>query len=460
MQTNKNNRRFSYTEPILYNGAYYPTAKVYIDNGNGVAKDSTMFADSNGQYYTMDNDKAYPVDIQYELPEVEVTPSREDILSSMFDRYLTMSNDRTRVNNVPHSEYNTHLRENALRGAREHSLWDKEHPNLSVWRDFATVVPFGVVVAPLVGGLGETTLGQAAISGAEKIMSKPAVKAMDSALGLGFGVKGAYDISQGDVAPMTIFELASVYPSITAISKYAHSKLLPSRNNLTNNILKVGDVDTNTFNFTGFLEDPLQMHLKRARAKGFNTSDINILNISEDTPKTKAFFERTAKQFDMSPEEVKTELINHLDVHGHASAPTWERTIIHDGKGGNATNALLSHEIDHILHYPGEPIPEGVFFPRIKKLYGDEFIKYNNTEVAARGSQIHDYFGHTNKEPITEGMLKYARDNYVKDTGINNNMNDLLWSINDYKGLADWMTKYATGLIPLGIINTTHKNQK
>lgn len=224
MPINSNNRRFSYTEPILYKGAYYPTAKVYMDNGNGVAKDSTMFADSNGQYYTMDNDKAYPVDIQYELPEVEVTPSREDMLSAMFNRHLTMSNDRTRVNNVPHREYNTHLRENALRGAREHNLWDREHPNLSAWRDFATAVPFGIAATPLVGGLGETALGQAAINGAEKIMSKPAVKAIDSALGLGFGTKGAYDISQGDVTPSTLLELAGIYPGIKAAKGLLNSK--------------------------------------------------------------------------------------------------------------------------------------------------------------------------------------------------------------------------------------------
>lgn len=210
MPVNSNNRRFSYTEPVLYNGAYYPTAKVYMDNGNGVAKDSTMFVDNNGQYYTMDNDKAYPVDIQYELPEVEVTPSKEEDLSAAFDRYLTMSNDRTRVNNVPHREYNIHLKDNALKGAREHNLWDKEHPNLSAWRDFATAVPFGVASAPLVGGLGETTLGQAAINGVNKFMANPLIEIANSAIGMGFGANGLQDISRGTFTPNTAMELAGI----------------------------------------------------------------------------------------------------------------------------------------------------------------------------------------------------------------------------------------------------------
>lgn len=75
----------------------------------------------------------------------------------------------------------------------------------------------------------------------------------------------------------------------------------------------------------------------------------------------------------------------------------------------------------------------------------------NNTEVAARGSQLHDYFGHTGIEPITADELKYAKEHYIKDTGINNNMFDLLWSINDYDALAKWMTKYSTGIIPFGL---------
>ena len=97
-------------------------------------------------------------------------------------------------------------------------------------------------------------------------------------------------------------------------------------------------------------------------------------------------------------------------------------------------------------------------FPRIY-LKGNYFKNLNNTEVAARGSQLHDYFGHTGIEPITADELKYAKEHYVKDTGINNNMSDLLWSINDYDALAKWMTKYSTGIVPLGIMYNYQQNK-
>ena len=178
------------------------------------------------------------------------------------------------------------------------------------------------------------------------------------------------------------------------------------------------------------------------------------------TPETTAFINRTAQKFNMTPKEVKTELLNHMNTHGHAGAPTWEKVALHDGKGGKNTNALLSHELDHLLHYPDEPVPDDTFYPRLKNLFGNEFFKHNNTEVAARGSQIHDYFGHIGKEPITENMLKYARDNYVADTNLDNDMYEMLWSTKNLKSLADWMTKYATGIsLPIGITATSSKGK-
>ena len=37
-------------------------------------------------------------------------------------------------------------------------------------------------------------------------------------------------------------------------------------------------------------------------------------------------------------------------------------------------------------------------------------------------------------------------------------MYDFLWSINDYDALAKWMTKYSTGIVPLGIIGNNQLN--
>lgn len=215
--TNNKTRRFSYTEPILYMGESYPSAKTDIVNDRGLTNSGTIFAVNNGEYYTLDsNGNAMPAIISEELPEIEVRPSQDEMLSAAFNRYLTMSNDKSKVNNVSHREYNSHLKESALNGAKAHASWDKVHPNLAAWRDFATAVPFGVAATPLLGGLGETALGRAVIEGVGKVMAKPAVKAVDSALGIGFGAKGTYDVSQGDVTPSTLLELAGAYPGIKA----------------------------------------------------------------------------------------------------------------------------------------------------------------------------------------------------------------------------------------------------
>ena len=50
-------------------------------------------------------------------------------------------------------------------------------------------------------------------------------------------------------------------------------------------------------------------------------------------------------------------------------------------------------------------------------------------EQLARGTQIKNYLGIVDESPITPEQLKYAAQNYVKDTGYDNNMTDFFRSI-------------------------------
>jgi len=215
------------TRPIMYQGEYYPSADSLITDGNGRKTKGRIFADANGQYYTLDGNgnlmEAMPVN---ELDEVTVTAQNKQVLPSLFDSYLTMSNDNTRVKNAPHRKYNSHLEENALRGAREHALWDKEHPNLSSWRDAATAVPFAIAGTPIVlggsQGLLGTAAGQSVRNGLATLMSNPYVAGTNEVIGLGFAGKGAYDVSQGKFTPETAMELTGFYPfgrSLTGLTK-------------------------------------------------------------------------------------------------------------------------------------------------------------------------------------------------------------------------------------------------
>lgn len=225
-------------------------------------------------------------------------------------------------------------------------------------------------------------------------------------------------------------------------------------------LLSIGNVKDGSFHFNGFKEDPVAMHLKRAKAKGYDTSGIVVCDLSKDTPETNAIIDDIANRFSMTSQSVKDFLINHLNTHGHAGAIDGTKIIVHDGKARDKISALISHELDHAIHYPKNPIPKGTFFPRIINLHGNEFIKHNNTEVAARGSQLHDYFGHTGLEPLTPEELQYAKYHYVQDTGLNNNMNELLWSTKDLKKLAEWMTENSTGYVLPTLIGASYMSQK
>lgn len=114
--------------------------------------------------------------------------------------------------------------------------------------------------------------------------------------------------------------------------------------------------------------------------------------------------------------------------------------------GEGNINRLLSHEMDHAIHVPGEP-PKGFDLNYLTKStrQPEYFTTKNSTELSARGSQLKDYFGLTSPDQeLTEDMLRYAAKNYVKDTGADNNMTAFFNSITDWKEAAKWLSKWST----------------
>ena len=209
---NRNIRReFSYTRPILYAGESYPSANSMISDENGNETKGRIFTDANGQYYTL-GANGFPIPVMPKESLDEVTVSAPRNRESLFKNYLLGRNDNTQVTNLPHREYNSNLTEAGLRGAAYHADWDRQHPNLSAWRDAATAVPFAVAAAPAVIGGGQaalgTELGQAALGLSSRVMANPIVDAANTVLGLGFAAKGAYDASQGEFTPQTAMDLA------------------------------------------------------------------------------------------------------------------------------------------------------------------------------------------------------------------------------------------------------------
>ena len=232
MPDNNTLREFFYSHPIKYKGVSYPSASANILT-DGQQTLGNVFADANGNYFVLgDNNTAKSVMPVHSLDEVVVTPSKENLLSTQFNEYLTQNNDQTQIFNTPHREYNPHLRNKAIKGALSHNLWEKEHPNLSAWSQALSAVPFAVASTPLVGALGQaalaTTAGQTARAGIASLMSNPIVDAANTGLGLGFAAKGAYDVSQGEFTPETAMDLAGgaglMFKSLTGLDRARRAK--------------------------------------------------------------------------------------------------------------------------------------------------------------------------------------------------------------------------------------------
>lgn len=122
------------------------------------------------------------------------------------------------------------------------------------------------------------------------------------------------------------------------------------------------------------------------------------------------------------------------------------KLYLRDGFNEQSKNVMVSHEVDHIIHTPNEkPEGNGFDFSKLSDEARDYFSYENGTEIAARGSQVKDYFGMTNDaQQITPEMLEYAKRHYIEDYGIDNNMSDFFNSITDFEKAAKWLSANAS----------------
>ena len=358
-------RRFSFSHPTRYQGQTYPTAEADIDYGNGTTQQGRIFADANGVYHTLDAEgnilDATPV---HGLDEVIVTaPRRDNLLSERFNRFLTESNDNAMVNNTAHRQYNTHLEENALQGAKAHALWDKEHPNLSAWRDAVTAVPLAVAAAPFAVGAGKaaigTAAGQTARNGLVALMTNPIMDAANTALGLGFAGKGAYDVSQGEFTPETAMDLAGGL-ELLAKGSSMFDRFLTARNSMKD--LKASTTDNTLFNFNE--EFPLvgkrkiPEDIKREAAKNYtafiNSDDyynrLQRANLEDHWDYMKQLTDRRVNGRGNFPGKVSPLIGGDYKVQGQAGifpfSSSYGVTLKEDLAKGDIMDKLM-HELSH-----------------------------------------------------------------------------------------------------------------
>lgn len=114
------------------------------------------------------------------------------------------------------------------------------------------------------------------------------------------------------------------------------------------------------------------------------------------------------------------------------------------------TSSVKAHEMVHYMYRPSkEQEAELAYNVRqyFKRPEGrDYFRKSRATEQTARGTQIKNYYGlNEGSQDITPAMWEYARRNYVKDTGITNNMTEWLNSVDerDVAAFVKWLSNNA-----------------
>lgn len=128
-----------------------------------------------------------------------------------------------------------------------------------------------------------------------------------------------------------------------------------------------------------------------------------------------------------------------------------------------AQNTAPAHEFAHFVYNPKKVPSIDIYDLTPDNPHRDYLMMFGKpemgTELTARGTQIKNYFGLDKDYPVTEDMLKYAADNYVKDTGFDNVMTDFFKGIKDYKGMAKFITDHSPVItLPLMLMNYDNKN--
>ena len=276
-------------------------------------------------------------------------------------------------------------------------------------------------------------------------------------------------MANGEVTPETALEvmpLAQIAKPVYNASKEA-----------ANLVAKTPKEDTNIFlqELAGFngengvihlsdkpYLDPFAMHSSRAKIKGYDPSKVKLINVDEPSWELGSYVSDLATKSGLTPSEAHWLLQARLKDLGNAAAEIGNNIILYNNTLPKSNySTIFSHELEHALHAPSTPLPDGIMDSNFLNLYDGYFRINNNTDIAARGSQIRDWLGQTGTEPLTMMDLQRASENYVKDVGIDNNMTEFFNAIRDYKGLAKWLSKEATGVVPATIIgDKLHKSKQ
>lgn len=166
------------------------------------------------------------------------------------------------------------------------------------------------------------------------------------------------------------------------------------------------------------------------------------------------YYGKTASLYDLvkSPYEIYDKVAEDIKRNGGDIKTKDGKSLIEILEGGGesiSNEERKSHELDHAVNSNKlDNMDDNIDWIDKDKISKGELsylLSKNGIELAARGTQIKDYFGLTKSDMrVTPEMLRYAAKHYVDDTNMDNNMTSMFNAISDWEKAADWISRHAT----------------
>lgn len=244
----------------------------------------------------------------------------------------------------------------------------------------------------------------------------------------------------------------------------------------------------------GLLGKGLKMGAKKLVKKGVNRFGLKTTSSPTGVPNFKG------NEFTLTKERLMNGGFDRLEQYGDVSSYSPEqRDIIlkslpkiensstmgsNPGKGAyrktysvnrdavdRLTNQQASnvgaHELVHYMYRPSKSqyneLNLNVKQKFSEPIYKDYFNNSRATEQTARGTQLKNYFGFKNgSDDITREMWEHAKKNYVKDTGMDNDMTEWFNSVKeeDLPYFLKWLNNNSPMLTTPIIGGTIYGNNK
>lgn len=292
---------------------------------------------------------------------------------------------------------------------------------------------------------GTDPIGQVVVEGA--ILNKPLGWAFGKAINWAKGLLGKRNISAGNFSKgEEVINSSKETIKREDLPSYANPNWQGDSVELTKDRLRNGGFERLEQSTNNILDNPFEYNLKDS---GDGIKFISPKYFPEIRNK---ILKSNPKNFTSKEVNKKSTNVGYGEPNGSLNnSDNWG--IFNDAPSKYLNNPQIksdvnAHEFSHWIYYPK---------------YGpsEKYFNYENLpsslrskgEFAGRGTQLKNYLGLKENEPLTGDMLKYAKENFAKDRGYDNHMIDFLNRIKDFDQVAKWLNTFSASIVPITIMS-------